>query len=172
MPVDYKEGKIYKLTSEHTEKIYIGSTTQKYLSSRLSTHKGQYTRCENKTNSKYLFELGDVKIELLECFPCNSKDELHARERHWINLNRQQSINIRLPGRTKEQYLIDERENINTRKKQYREENANAISDKGKRYYQENSEKIKERQNAYRKANLEKINASKRERYAQKKLYD
>lgn len=32
MVVNYKFGKIYKLCSDETDKIYIGSTAQKYLS--------------------------------------------------------------------------------------------------------------------------------------------
>ena len=36
----YQNGKIYAIKSPNTEKIYIGSTTQKYLSSRLAQHNG------------------------------------------------------------------------------------------------------------------------------------
>ena len=39
--MDYKNGKIYKIVSDLTDKIYIGSTTQP-LYKRHSKHKGNY----------------------------------------------------------------------------------------------------------------------------------
>lgn len=37
--VNYKDGKIYKIVSSQTAKIYIGSTTKKYLSQRMDDHR-------------------------------------------------------------------------------------------------------------------------------------
>lgn len=37
--VNYKNGKIYKIVSRYTDMIYIGSTTKKYLSDRMYTHR-------------------------------------------------------------------------------------------------------------------------------------
>ena len=94
---DYQQGKIYKIISPHTDKIYIGSTTKQYLSQRLAKHKSGFKAWklgkENKVNSYDLIELGDVEIILLETYPCNSKDELISRERHWYDLNKELSIN-------------------------------------------------------------------------------
>ena len=71
---NYLNAKIYKLTSTHTEEIYVGSTCYKYLCDRLGVHKYQYiNKPENKnTSSSKLFKLGDVNIELIELYSCNS----------------------------------------------------------------------------------------------------
>jgi len=89
-PNRYQQGKIYKIVSPHTDKIYIGSTTKQYLSQRLAKHKSHFSTYENKGNganigSFELLRLGEVEIILLETYPCNSKDELIAREKHWMD---------------------------------------------------------------------------------------
>ena len=42
--INYKYGKIYKITSEHTNKIYVGSTCKKLLSQRLTFHRKNYKK--------------------------------------------------------------------------------------------------------------------------------
>lgn len=62
----YNNGKIYKLISPHTDKIYVGSTCKERLCQRLASHrmnyknwlKGEYSY----TTSFKLFDLGDVEI--------------------------------------------------------------------------------------------------------------
>jgi hypothetical protein len=102
----YQQGKIYKIISPHTDKIYIGSTCKKYLSQRLTAHTSSYKeKLKNNTRDKImsyeLLALGDVEIILLETYPCNSKDELVARERHWMDQNRDIIINKVIPFRTR-----------------------------------------------------------------------
>ena len=46
---DYKKGKIYKLISKHTNKIYVGSTTLD-LNIRLHKHRTNY-KCGDGCNS-------------------------------------------------------------------------------------------------------------------------
>ena len=48
---DYSKGKIYKLVSNKTNDVYIGSCLMT-LSTRLSGHRGK----SNKTSSKRMFE--------------------------------------------------------------------------------------------------------------------
>lgn len=84
----YSEGKIYKIESNGL--VYYGSTIQK-LNERLSTHK-QKKQC----SSKLLYETGhDIKISIVELYPCNNKKELLYRERQWIENN--ECINIKIP---------------------------------------------------------------------------
>jgi len=84
----YLQGKIYKLTSIHTDEIYIGSTCQRYLSNRLRCHRYDYiNKLKNNISSSKLFKLGNVKIELIELYPCNSRKELLIREQYWINIS-------------------------------------------------------------------------------------
>lgn len=91
--------KIYKLTSPNTEKIYIGSTTERYLSVRLSKHKTHYKLGGKYTATKIL-ECGNVKIELLELCPCDNAKELRGKERKYIEENKQICINKNIPNRT------------------------------------------------------------------------
>ena len=104
---DYQQGKIYKIISPHTDKIYIGSTAKQYLCQRLTAHKTSF-RAYQKTGkggnlrSYELLQSGDVEIILIESYPCNSKDELTARERHWIDQHNN-AINKIRPSITKEE---------------------------------------------------------------------
>ena len=88
--VNYNNSKIYKIQKiGGNSDIYIGSTTKKYLSSRLADYKISYKN--NKTNNKcfQVFELYGVnncEIVLIETFPCNTKDELLKREKCYIGL--------------------------------------------------------------------------------------
>ena len=87
-------GKIYMIYSDNGDMVYVGSTCSKYLSYRMATHASSYKCLLNgyKTSdlsSFRLFEkygIDNCKIILLESFPCNSIDELHAREHHYIIL--------------------------------------------------------------------------------------
>lgn len=85
--VDYQNGKIYKIVSDKTDYIYIGSTAKKYLCQRLGNHKEDYKAwIKGKKNYCTSFEVlkyGDAKIILIESYPCNSKDELRARENYY-----------------------------------------------------------------------------------------
>jgi hypothetical protein len=93
---DYKLGKIYMIYSiENPEDRYYGSTTQP-LSKRFYGH----TK-ENTSTSKLLFEKYGVdgcKIELVEDFPCETKEQLCAREGHYIRTNI--CVNKKISGRT------------------------------------------------------------------------
>ena len=81
----YQQSKIYKLTSIHTDEIYVGSTSLLYLGKRLYCHKYKYkNKIEKNLSSFKLFKLGAVKIKLIENYPCNSKEELIMREQYWL----------------------------------------------------------------------------------------
>lgn len=89
--VNYKQGKIYAIRSYQTHLCYIGSTTEKYLSSRYTSHKRCYDAYVNdKSYKQYcssyeIMSFGDSYIILLENYSCNSIDELHKKEYEWIN---------------------------------------------------------------------------------------
>jgi hypothetical protein len=138
----YNNGKIYKLISPNTTKIYVGSTCKKYLSQRLTTHKGHYNFWL-KNNKGYmasyeLFKLGNVEIVLLESVNCNSKDELLKKEREYIEKYKDILINInQRPIITK-----DERKQY---RKQHTEDNIEEIKQYKKEHYEKNKEEINER---------------------------
>lgn len=111
---DYKLGKIYKLESLSTGLVYIGSTTQT-LSQRLAGHKKDYI-CYKKGNGDFttsykVLECEDYKILLVEDYPCDRKEQLHAREGEWIR--KMDCVNKVIPGRTKKQYRQENSIKIN-----------------------------------------------------------
>lgn len=72
---DYQQGKIYALRSPNTASVYVGSTTVP-LSNRFKQHKAANNGC----CSRQIIEAGEARIELVEDFPCASKQELNRRE--------------------------------------------------------------------------------------------
>ncbi len=131
---DYQNGKIYKLVSYQSDNIYIGSTCQK-LSKRKAEHKKDYKAfMNNKRNYATSFELikhEDADIILLENCPCVNREELHKRERYYIE-NTENCVNKNLPARTKEE-----------NRELYKKWKANN-KDKVRQYYlREKSKKIK-----------------------------
>tara|TARA_R110000787_G_C13381866_1_gene441872 strand:+ start:449 stop:940 length:492 start_codon:yes stop_codon:yes gene_type:complete len=118
---DYKNAKIYKLWSPEGDDIYIGSTT-KYLSTRKAQHKYKYDKNTITCKSSILYEkYNDVRIELLECFPCENKDELNKKENEYIRNNN--CVNKRIEGRTTKEWYEDNKESHKLWKKNYYEEN-------------------------------------------------
>ena len=83
---DYENGKIYKIINSIDNKLYIGSTTLT-LRARLQCHRS-LAKTRNPRVYAHLNEIGwnNVDIELLEPYPCKSKEELCIREQHYIEL--------------------------------------------------------------------------------------
>jgi len=98
--VNYKNGKIYKLVNDELNLTYYGSTCNE-LRKRFNDHK----KNNNKCSSKIMFESGEVKIYLVEKFPCNDRLELRQKERYYIENNN--CINKNIPNRTKKEYIQD-----------------------------------------------------------------
>jgi hypothetical protein len=154
---DYSKGKIYKLVSNKTENIYIGSTTQP-LCDRKSRHNTNYKlhKCGKYgyLTSFELMQYDDVDIVLLENVACESKDQLHARERHWIEST--ECVNKRIPTRSKKEYLkkYNSMEVAKQKRRQYYHETKN--SERYQQYRINNKEKKKERNRQYYQKNIEK----------------
>jgi hypothetical protein len=143
---DYSNGKIYKLVSDHTNKIYVGSTTQ-MLCARLAGHKKDFNSWKNNGKKQYissfdLLELGEVKIILLENYSCKTKEELYARER--FHIESLDCVNKVIPLRTMKEYLKDKKEVIKKQRKEYYEINKEKINLLAKEYRFNNKEKINE----------------------------
>jgi hypothetical protein len=150
---DYSQSKIYKIVSNFTDEIYIGSTTQS-LGSRKAEHKKKFKYWMVNPDSTYfvtsfkLFELGEVDIVLMENFPCENKEQLHARERYYIENNL--CVNKYIPGRTVKEWCEVNKE-------------------KRKEYYEENKEKLLVYHKEYRDANKETLKQKAKERLEAKK---
>jgi hypothetical protein len=149
----YKDGKIYKLTSSYTESIYIGSTIQP-LNMRLNEH-----RCKksNNTNSGLISKYDDVKIELIENYPCNTKRELLERERFYIKLHFDKCVNIVMPCRTQKEYREDNKEILKNYFKKYRKENSEIIKERRVKYRKDNPKRLRQQKREYYKTNKESI---------------
>ena len=86
----YRHGKIYKIVSNKTGLVYIGSTC-KTLPQRIAQHERDYKQYL-KTGKKYnvymtsfkILKHGNYQIQLVENVPCKNSKELHAREKYWI----------------------------------------------------------------------------------------
>ena len=172
---DYSKSKIYKIVCNETGETYYGSTTV-LLSQRIGKHR-LYTGC----SSWCIIERGNYDYSLIEEFPCESKEQLHKRERWYIENN--DCVNARVAGRTQKEYRQDNKEKIQEQtkqyleankekikeqkkqyreankeqKKQYHQANKEKIQEQTKQYYQANKEKIQEKKKQYREANKEKI---------------
>jgi len=149
--VNYQLGKIYKLVSNNTGKQYIGSSCQKKLCSRLTGHVNK----SNKCISREIIEDGNYEIILIENFPCDSKDELHKRERYYIeNLD---CINKVIPTRTKKEYNETNKEHMREQNKERYIVNKDRILERMKEHYIVNKGRILEQTKEYRKKNKERI---------------
>ena len=147
----YSRGKIYKLVSDVTDQIYIGSCCVP-LRKRLWEHKS----CSNTTKSKELYKLGgNVEIILIEEYPCKSKMELERRERFHIENNN--CINCKIPGRTDAEYRETNKDVIRERMKEYYEVNRNVLLEKVKEYKLANRDEILEKKKEYYEVNKEEI---------------
>ena len=143
----YSRGKIYKLVSDVTDKIYIGSCCGP-LRKRLSEHKS----CSNTTKSCELFKLGgNVEIILIEEYPCKSKMELERRERYHIENNN--CVNRSIPTRTRAERREANRDVLREYEKEYYEANKGVILEYHKEYREANRDVILEYQKKYREAN-------------------
>ena len=161
MVINYNNGKIYKIVSDEDEMVYVGSTTQP-LSSRMSGHRAAYKRFLNgKTNNVTSFEIlkfESCKIVLIEDYPCERKDQLHTKERFYIeSLN---CVNRCLPGRTNKEWKQANKEKNKEKDREWRQAN----KEYNKEWRQANKEKIKEKDRKYRQNNKEKIAKKQRER--------
>jgi len=151
---NYKNGKLYIITSKNIPNAgYIGST-ELTLERRLIVHESE-CRTTTKNCASFPFILaGDYRIDLIEDFPCNSKKELHRREGQVMlemieaykqNLdNSLRVMNHRIPGRTR---------------KEHYEQNKESILSVQKKAYDDDKEKYRARKRAEYAKNPEKCRA-------------
>ena len=82
----YQSGIIYFLRSHQTEDVYIDCTTQP-LDKRFNEHKKK--NIVSNISSEEIMKYDDAYIELIENYPCNSKDELNQRKGWYFSRLRQ-----------------------------------------------------------------------------------
>ncbi len=84
---EYQNGKIYKITSNKTNKIYIGSTVDE-LNTRLKQHYDYYKLYKKKqfyeVSSFDIIKLDKkASIELIENYSCKTEAELLERQKYY-----------------------------------------------------------------------------------------
>lgn len=135
--VNYQLGKIYKIVCNVTGNIYIGSTCEPTLARRLAGHRYSYKSYLNGKHdyvtSFKIIQNNDYDMVLIESYPCETKDQLHARERYYIESI--ECVNKNIPHSTPKESVKKYYEN---NKKQIQEYN----KEYQKQYYQQNKEII------------------------------
>ena len=111
---NYQNGKIYKLVCSETGKIYIGSTVQKLIKRKWGHTDNRKKLCMSKDFIK-------PEIYLIENYPCNSKQELCKRERHYVETI--DCVNKYIPSRTKKEYYQDNKDIIIKKNAEYLKKN-------------------------------------------------
>ena len=161
MKVDYSQGKIYKITNDYNDDIYIGSTCDR-LVKRFSKHKIDMNTDQKKHRKLYVLmnEIGfdRFRIELICNYPCEDKYQLRQKEGEYIR--QMGTLNKRIEGRTKLQYYDENKVQIQTANKIYRIENKEKLM----QYRQLNKDKLNEYNKQYRIENKEKLQLSDKRR--------
>ena len=158
---DYQKGKVYKISCNITGLTYYGSTTQP-LSVRMGGHK-RMMNC----SSKQIIMGGNYDYSLVEDCPCENKEQLHRRERFYIENN--ECVNKGIPGRTQKEYREQNRDKLLAQNKEYYEQNRDKISKQNKEYHEQNKDKISKQHRQYREQNKDKISTQRKEYREQNK---
>ena len=123
----YQKSIIYKIYDNTNNDVYYGSTYN-LLRIRISKHRSDAKRKCNKASQPIILN-DNYDYSMVEKYPCNSKQELHARERYWIE--NFECINKKIPGRTEKEY-----------KTLYNAKNKEHINEQHAEYYAKNKEEI------------------------------
>ena len=130
---DYSKGKIYKVVCSETGNVYIGSTIHS-LSKRLINHNYTSNRCETR-------HFIDPKIELIEEYQCETKEQLLWREREWIE--KTDCVNNFRPIVTIKEKK-EQRKRLDYKRYELKKD---IIKQKRNEYYHKNKERINEKFN-------------------------
>ena len=160
----YENSIIYKIkhNEDYDDKtIYVGSTSN--FKNRKNQHK---CNCNNEKNIKYNYTVYQyirdnggweqfVMIPI-EQYPCNNKDELKIKERHYIDLLRP-TLNKNIPSRTLKEWREDNKQKLGEKEKNYRKNNKKQLLEYQQKYGKDNKEKLAERRKKWEEYNKEKV---------------
>ena len=170
IPMNYQNSVIYKIVSNNLDvkDCYVGSTTNldKRRADHKSNHKNPNSKQYNIPLYQFIRENGgwyDFSMVLVENYPCNNKNELHARERYFIE-NLKAKLNRNIPTRTIKEWREENKDEIGIKQKEYQEDNKDKIKVYKKEYQEDNKDKIKVYRKEYLKDNKDK-NKEKQKEY-------
>ena len=148
MKVDYTQGKIYKITNDYNDDVYVGSTCDT-LVKRFSGHKR--SSYNDKTQHRPLYKLiNDIgfdrfRIQLIEDCPCEDLYQLRQKEGEYIR--KLGTLNKLIAGREfkeySKEYRLDNKEILKEKDNQKYLKNKDKKLIQAKEYYVNNKEKIK-----------------------------
>ena len=174
---DFSKGKIYKLISNKSSDVYIGSCLVD-LSKRLYGHKSK----SNTAVSKSMFvDDAIISIVLIEDYACYNKNQLKARELHYITtincINKNKPFITDVNEDYKEwkkqytaQYYETNKEQIALQQAQYKVINKEQIAQQKAQYYETNKEQRVQRQAQYDAAHKEEKAQYQKQYYQLQKL--
>ena len=144
--MDYSKSKIYKLYNNIDDEFYIGSTYMK-LTKRIAKHRSASSQ-ETFKNQKLYIKMNDIGkdkffIEFLEEYPCENIEQLRRKEGEYIKELRP-TLNKNVPGRTRKEYDIDNKEHIQERTGIYTEQHRERIKERMQSYYQQEDNKARQ----------------------------
>ena len=145
MSRDFQNGKIYKISNDFNDSIYIGSTCDT-LDKRMIRHKLDKQKHPERLLYKLMNDIGfpRFRIELLENFPCSDKYELLQKEASYIRqCDKQNLLNMEIPNRTYKEWYNDNKEHKKNLSHEYYEKNKEVVLEKIKEYKEINKESIK-----------------------------
>ena len=156
---NYQNGTIYCIKNCITSDIYVGSSTQP-LSKRMEKHRASIN-CEKRGRGLLYQKMREHGVEnffitLIEKYPCNDIEELRAKEGEWIE--KIGTLNMKVAGRTPEQYRKDTVEHKKEYDKDYRERTTEKRKEQAHQRYENNKEHIKQKSNQHYHQNKEEIN--------------
>ncbi len=146
----YQNGKIYKIIDNGYNMVYYGSTINR-LCQRMALHRQEFKKNNHKYSVSQIFKtygIENCKIELVENYPCNNRNELEAREGYFIKNN--DCINKFIAGRTQKEYYEDNKDKRKLKMKEYQQANKDKMKEYQKKYLEKNKDKIKEQTKKYR----------------------
>ena len=154
-PNRYNQGKIYKITNNCDDMIYIGSTCMP-LSKRFYNHKAESAAKRNPNRRLFVHanQVGwaECQIVLVENFSCNSSDELRQREEyHRHRVPPEQCLNAQRCFTTREDINNDRRVQrandpeyrklCNKRSNQWAKDHPEYVRETQRQFYYDNREK-------------------------------
>jgi group I intron endonuclease len=148
MSQDFSKGKIYKITNDFNNEVYVGSTCDT-VGRRFNKHKSDYKKETNMNTPLYklMNEIGfeRFRIQIIEEYPTEDKYQLRQREGYWIR--QLGTLNIRIEDRTKKEWRDENKEKYKdyhkTHWQQYFEENKDEYNEKRRNDYSNRKSEIR-----------------------------
>jgi hypothetical protein len=120
----------------------------------MAEHRSEYKRWKDgkciRCTSFKLIEMEGAYIELIEEFPCDTKEQLNRREGELIRTTAN-CINKKIAGRTRNEWDNENRDIVNGWHRKYYETNIEKIKERRRKYYEANKEAINERRRVQEK---------------------